>query len=122
MRRLAVPALLLALAATACEPTEMTRVGDGVVELTVRDYRYDRQKVSVAPGLVVFNIVNAGSEPTNFRVRRKQRDVVVIATLEPGETGRAAARLKPGEYVMYSSVGRHETLGEHGTLIVTPDS
>jgi hypothetical protein len=117
MRRL-LCALLLAGLAAGCERAGTVRLDAPEVELRVRNYRYDRQDVSVPSGRVTFTIVNEGPEPTNFRVRRGRRDLLSIATLAPGERGTASARLRPGEYVMYSSVGRHEVLGEHGTLTV----
>lgn len=117
MRRLA-SALLIAAALSGCERADTVVLGSGDVRLAVRDFRYDRQKLSVPAGPVTFTVTNEGPEPTNFRVRRRARDLVSIATLAPGESGTARAELRPGEYVMYSSVGRHEVLGEHGTLIV----
>ncbi len=119
MRRL-ITALLLAVALGGCERAETVELDAPEVELTVRDFRYDRQRISVPSGQVTFSVRNEGPQPTNFRVRRRSRDLVSIATLQPGERGSASARLRPGEYVMYSSVGRHEVLGEHGTLIVRP--
>lgn len=117
MRRLA-PVLLIAAALSGCERADTVELSTGDVRLTVRDFRYDRQELSVPAGSVSFTVTNEGPEPTNFRVRRRARDLVSIATLAPGESGTARARLRPGQYVMYSSVGRHEVLGEHGRLIV----
>ena len=116
MRRL-VPALLLALAAAGCEPPAV-ELDERVVRVRIRDFRYAPQNVSVPSGRILFGVVNEGPEPTNFRIRDGRRDLLDITTLEPGERGLASVRLRPGEYVMYSSVGRHEALGEHGTLVV----
>jgi Cupredoxin-like domain len=101
-----------------CDRAATSDAPDGVVNLTVRDYRYDHQDVRVRRGAVTFDVTNAGSEETNFRVRRRKRDLASIATLEPGEYGTTTVSLRPGTYVMYSSVGRHEVLGEYGTLTV----
>lgn len=89
------------------------------MNLTVRDYRYDHQDVRVRRGAVTFAVTNKGREETNFRLRRRKRDLASIATLQPGEFGTTTVTLRPGTYTMYSSVGRHETLGEYGTLTVT---
>lgn len=118
MRRLA-PALLLLVLLTGCERAEFVQLEDGYVPVRVRDYRYDRQNLRIAPGKILFDVTNDGPGPTNFRVRRGNRDVLDITTMEPGERGIGTARLKPGEYVMYSSVGRNETLGERGRLVVS---
>ena len=113
--------LLTALVAAGCDRAPTARVDNGIVNLRVRDYRYEPQNVRVRAGLITFKVTNAGLEPTNFRVRRegRKRDRVSISTLRPGGLGSTTARLRPGEYVMHSSVGRHETLGEYGRLTVT---
>ena len=118
MRRLLTAALLVAFAGAGCEDGDTLSLDDGRVALTVSDYRYDHQRVSVPAGEVVIDLTNAGTEPTNFRIRRRQRDLVSIATLEPGERGYARVRLRPGETGMYSGGGRQGTLGEHGRLTV----
>lgn len=121
MRRVLLISLLALL--PGCDRAATTTVPDGVVELTARDYRYDHQHVRVPPGPVTFLFVNAGRTDTNFRLRRRgqgrDRALARILTLEPGERGTTTVTLRPGRYVMYSSVGRNETLGEHGTLTVT---
>ncbi|MEA2386528.1 MAG: hypothetical protein QOJ22_702 [Thermoleophilaceae bacterium] len=121
MRRSRLTLLLIAVALTGCDRAPTTRADNGIVNLRVRDYRYDHQSVRVRAGAITFKVTNAGLEPTNFRVRRegRKRDLVSIATLVPGGIGSTTAKLRPGEYVMHSSVGRNETLGEYGRLVVT---
>jgi hypothetical protein len=120
MRRLVLlTALAAALATAGCDRAATTASRNGLVSISVRDYRYDHQSVRVRRGPVTFSITNAGREPTNFRIRRRKRALASIATLAPGEQGVTTARLKPGTYVMYSSVGHHEALGEYGELVVT---
>lgn len=120
MRRVALIAVLAAaLGAAACDRAATSDAPSGVVSLTIRDYRYDHQNVRVRRGAITFAITNDGRDDTNFRVRRRKKDLVIIATLKPGEFGTTTAVLRPGEYVMYSSVGRHEELGEYGRLTVT---
>jgi hypothetical protein len=117
MRRLAL--LTVAIAAAGCDRAGTHTVSDGPVRIIVRDFRYDRQTVRVKAGLVTFSVFNDGSEPTNFRIRRREKPLGSITTFEPGEKGVLHLELRPGTYTMYSSVGRHETLGEYGKLIVT---
>lgn len=118
MRRLV---LVCALFVAGCDRAPTVDAPDGVVRLTVRDYRYDPQEVRVRRGAVTFAVTNNGREETNFRLRRegRRRELASIATLAPGEFGTTTVTLRPGTYTMYSSVGRHETLGERGTLTVT---
>ena len=119
MRRLA-PILVLALL-SGCGDDPPTVITGDTVRLNVRAYRYDHQHVRAPAGELTFRVTNRGPQPTNFRVRPagKEEEILSILTMEPGETGIATKRLRPGSYVMYSSVGRHETLGEYGTLEVT---
>lgn len=117
MRRLAL--LTVAIAVAGCDRAPTHTSDNGLVRITVRDYRYDHQSVRVRRGPVTFAITNDGPEPTNFRIRKRKRALGSIATLPPGEQGFTTVRLRPGTYVMYSSVGRHEALGEYGELTVT---
>lgn len=109
---------LAAAALSGCNRGETVRVPGGVVEIRIADYRYDPQNVSVRRGRTTFAVTNAGSEPTNFRVRRRLRDLGSIATLQPGASATVTVNLKRGTYTMYSSVARNESLGEYGTLTV----
>jgi hypothetical protein len=119
MRRLGLVLVLLFTA--GCDRAPTTNIDGGVVSLRVRDYRYDHQNVRVPAGAITFELRNDGVEPTNLRVRRaeRKRDLASISTVDPGLSDSTTVRLRPGEYVMYSSVGRHETLGEYGRLVVT---
>ena len=117
MRRLAPIVLLLAL--VGCDRRPTTDVPDGAVTLRVRDFRYDHQTVRVPVGRITFDVRNAGREETNFRLRRGDRELLSVSTIEPGASGTASIRLPAGRYTMYSSVGRHEELGEYGELIVS---
>ncbi len=112
--------LLCALFLAACDRAPTFDASGGVVDLSVRDYRYDHQDVRVHRGAITFAVTNKGREETNFRVRRENhmRDLASIATLQPGDLGTTTVTLRPGTYTMYASLGRHETLGEYGTLTV----
>ena len=120
MRRLPplLTAAAAALALAGCNETATTRAPGRVVEIRISDYRYEPQNVSIRRGRVTFAITNAGREPTNFRVRGRGRRWGTIATMQPGEYGTMTIDLKRGRYTMFSSVGRHEELGEYGTLRV----
>ncbi len=107
-----------ALTLAGCNDTETVRAPGRVVEIRVSDYRYEPQNVSIRRGRVTFAVTNAGREPTNFRLRGKGRRWGTIATLDPGEYGTMTLGLRRGRYTMFSSVGRHEPLGEYGTLRV----
>ena len=117
MRRLLI-ALLSALLLTGCEDDSVTRVDGGAVALTVADYRYAPQNVSVRRGQVFIALRNEGRLATNLVLRRGKRERGRIDTLEPGGFGTLIVDLRPGTYTLGSSTGRHEVLGQHGTLTV----
>jgi hypothetical protein len=101
-----------------CGDADVARERGSAVALTVADYRYTPQNVSVAHGQVFIALRNAGTEPTSFVIRRGERERGRISTLQPGEVGTLTVRLAPGEYVMGSGTGKHEVLGQYGTLTV----
>lgn len=108
----------LAAALAGCTDGAVTREPGSAVVLRVADYRYAPQHVSVRRGQVFVVLRNAGTQATSFVVRRGTRERGRIATLEPGEVGTLIVRLKPGEHTLGSATGRHEVLGQHGTLTV----
>ncbi len=119
MRRLLlVLTSLAALTAAGCNSSETTRRPSLNVSITTRDFRLSPQNVAVRHGLVTFVVTNAGREPHNFKLRGRGHNRGGIATLRPGKTGSVTMRLKRGSYTMYCSLGRHETLGEYGTVVV----
>ncbi len=119
MRRLLlVLTILTALTATGCNSSQTTRRPNLNVSITTRDFRLSPQNVEVRHGLVTFVVSNAGREPHNLKLRGRGHKRGGIATLRPGATGAVTMRLKRGSYTMYCSVGRHETLGEYGTVVV----
>lgn len=120
MRRVLVlaAAAVAPIAVAGCDRADTVRVHGRVAAIRVADYRYEPQSLSIRRGRITFAITNAGSEPTNFRVRRRRRPLANLATLQPGASATVTVDLKPGTYTMYSSVARNESLGEYGTLTV----
>lgn len=116
MRRVLV--LLTACLLAGCASGETVRQDSRAVAIDVADFRYAPQDVSVPRGQVFFAVRNAGVRPTSFVLRRGRRERGRVSTLQPGEVGTLAVRLGPGEYVMGSATGRHEVLGQRGTLTV----
>jgi hypothetical protein len=117
LRRVLLPILAVALL-TGCEHDDVAREEGGAVALTVADYRYSPQNVSVRRGQVFLVLRNDGVEPTSLVIRRGARERGRTATIEPGGVGTLIVRLGPGTYVLGSPTGKHEVLGQHGTLTV----
>jgi len=122
MRRLTVLVAFATLAAATagCNRSATVREPGRLVAIRVADYRYDPQNVSVRRGRITFFVTNAGREPTNFRIRRRDRELAIasVVTLPPGGYATTTVRLRRGSYTMYASVARNESLGEYGTLTV----
>lgn len=118
MRRLPLLALLLALL-TGCADRSVTRSPGHAVAITIANYRYVPQHVSVAAGQVFFAVKNDGPEPANLEIRRHGGgEVGRIYTMAPGAFKTLTLRLRPGTYDMVSGVGKQAVLGQYGTLTV----
>jgi hypothetical protein len=121
MRRLALALLLTAAAGalTACDRQPTARVDEPAATIEAVDYRLRPQHLSVPAGKVTLTLDNTGRVPHNLQVRRGEERVLLrIATVLPGATGTASARLRPGRYELVSTVARDEQLGQRGTLTV----
>lgn len=110
--------LLTALALAGCGGGDPVEVPDRTVEISIDDYRYEPQDVRVQRGRVTFRVSNDASEPHNFQIRNDAGRKGRISTLKPGASGTLTVRLRPGTYVVYCGIGRHEVLGEYGAVTV----
>lgn len=112
-------ALLAAVALSGCGGAEPTVQASGQrVALELDDFLIRPQNVRADAGELTFAVTNRGRLPHNFRLRDGGREVVEIATLLPGESATASARLRPGNYKMVCTVANHEQLGMTGRLVV----
>ena len=112
-------ALLAAVALTGCGAAESAVQARGQrVEIELDDFLLRPQNVRAGAGELTFQVTNRGRLPHNFRLRDEGREVVKIATLLPGESGTAEARLRRGIYKMVCTVANHEQLGMTGRLVV----
>ena len=115
-----ITAALLAVTVLAgCGGSEpAVQVRDQRVEIELDDFLIRPQEVRAQAGALTFEVRNRGRLGHNFRLRDEGREVVEIATLLPGESGSATARLRPGSYKMVCTVANHEQLGMTGRLVV----
>ena len=121
MRRLhpILLAAVLAVALGACDRQPTATLETPAATIRATDYRLRPQHLSLPAGQVTLTLRNTGRVPHNLQVRRGRKRVLLrIATVLPGATGRATARLKPGRYELVSTVARDEQLGQRGTLEV----
>jgi hypothetical protein len=120
MRRPVVTALLLSFALSLCacgRETTTKRERDGVIEVTMVDFRMRPQVIRAPDGELVVQVDNAGRLPHNFRIRGLGGTRLKIATLLPGERGRRSFKLGKGDWRIFCSIGNHEELGMYGTLV-----
>jgi plastocyanin len=112
-------AAALALPAAGCaDDSPPTRVNDGEATVTLDDFSITPQRLRAKPGRVTFRAVNRGAIGHTLRVKRGDREVIVIRTLLPGASGTAAGTLERGDYKLVCILGNHEELGMYGTLTV----
>ena len=112
-------ATVAALLLTACGGEDPVRVRDRVVEVELTDYRIEPQVIRSDAGRTIFRIRNTGRLPHNFHIRGETQTRLKVSTLLPGKSFiRTGIRMRRGDWVMFCSIGNHEELGMHGTLIV----
>jgi plastocyanin len=87
-------------------------------KVTLDDYLIRPQTVSVPRGEVTVTVTNRGRLGHTFRIRGRTKNVLVMQTLEPGESKTETRKLAKGKYTMYCVLANHEELGMHGTLVV----
>jgi uncharacterized cupredoxin-like copper-binding protein len=130
MRRL--PALVLAgaLCLTACgDGQSYVRDRDGVLRVTLDEYRIRPENFEVGAGRVRLVARNTGRLTHNLAIQSFQTTEGQEArlygrtdTLHPGQTGHEQAPivLKPGKYRLTCTIGNHDDLGQYGELKVVP--
>lgn len=100
---------------------------DGVLHVTLTDYRLQPQNVVVPAGRVRLVAVNRGRLTHNLAIEawdapRGQQPTLYgrTDTLQPGARGRERdpIRLKPGTYRILCTLSGHDDLGQYGTLKV----
>lgn len=126
-RATAAAAAAAALAGSGCggDATD-ARARDGVVRVTVREYRIDPQDWEVTAGRVRIVVTNRGrlahnlaveslTQEVDDRPRQYGRSEVAL----PGQTVRfRSRRLRPGTYRLACTLANHDRLGQWGTLRV----
>jgi uncharacterized cupredoxin-like copper-binding protein len=128
MRRL--PALLLLGAATLAGcggGPSYVRDRDGVLRITLDEYRVRPENFVVKAGRIHLVVRNTGRLTHNLAVQafdreegEQPKEYTRTDTLHPGETGSERERLvlEPGKYRLTCTIGNHDDLGQYGELKV----
>jgi uncharacterized cupredoxin-like copper-binding protein len=102
---------------------------DGVLEITLDEYRLRPANFQVPAGRVQLRIRNVGRLTHNVVIQQFETDPGEepkvygrTDTVHPGQTATERGRivLKPGKYRLVCSVGQHASLGQWGELKVVP--
>lgn len=130
MRRLSALLLLGAAALAGCgDSTRYVRASDGVLRVTLDEYRLRPTNLEVRAGRIHLRAANTGRLTHNLVVESFTRESGEephlygrTDTLHPGQTGseREPIVLKPGKYRLSCTIGNHDDLGQWGELKVLP--
>jgi len=91
------------------------------VHVRLSEWTVALDPTQIAPGRVVFEVVNAGSIPHGFEVEGHGVEKS-LSLLQPGQTGKLTLDLPAGRYETYCPVGKdsHKMLGMINHLSVAP--
>ncbi len=118
------PTLALLVASTlslaACGGSQPpVRERTGTFDITLDDYLIRPQSIRVpARSRLTVRVTNRGRLGHTLRIKARERNVLALTTIEPGETRSRTFRLGRGSYRMYCALANHEELGMYGTLRV----
>jgi Cupredoxin-like domain len=112
----AVP--LAAAALAGCADHSSTTERNGTVSLTLKEFRIAPQNVSAQTGAITFVVRNDGILAHDLRVEKGTRVLGGTMTIPPGGTQRKTMHLAQGNYRIFSSLRRDESLGQYGKLTV----
>jgi uncharacterized cupredoxin-like copper-binding protein len=128
MRRLAALLLLGALTLAGCgDGPSYTSAKDGVLKVTLDEYRIRPENIEVPAGRIHIEAINKGRLTHNLAIEsfdRKEGEEPTLYgrtdTLRPGARGseQAPITLKPGKYRLTCTIGNHDDLGQYGELKV----
>lgn len=122
-------ALMAALILPGLGGAEEVRSERPQVEFVVDEYTITPSKLSIRPGKIKFVIRNEGRLTHNVRVFTiaddeergrpacRQRPCGT-PTAQPGQRLADKLTLEPGVYRLTCTIGNHDDLGNHGTLVV----
>jgi len=90
------------------------------VQVVAQEFRFSLSRLRVRAGLVVVELVNAGEDAHDLRLRRAGGGRVVSwPTLQPGAHFDRELKLRPGRYSLWCSLPGHRALGMEAVLVVT---
>lgn len=118
-RLLATTLATAAMMCSGCGESAPVAVGETPLRLTMSEYRIAPQAVRVPAGRARLVVRNGGTTVHRLQLRSEDRTRVLATSppLRPGERTRLDVVLPPGTWVVGCAVERHDTLGEHGSIV-----
>jgi Cupredoxin-like domain len=106
-------------ASSGCGEPAPVAVDASPLRLTLSEYRVAPQAVRVPAGRTEVVVRNGGTTVHRLEIRSADgmRTFASSPPLRPRQTARLAVELPRGTYVETCAVERHDTLGEHGTIV-----
>jgi len=101
----------LAAPATAAAPARLL--------VNAKEFQLTLSRASIKAGPAVVQLANYGEDAHDLRLRRiGGTRVYKIGTVTPGDVGELDAKLLPGTYKLWCSLGKHAALGMRTKLVV----
>jgi plastocyanin len=105
------------VATSATPSVEPSAAIDGQA-VAVKDFTIEPLELTSGPD-VALAVTNEGPTPHNLTIRDDAGEVLgATPDLSEGDAATLTVELAPGSYVMFCSLGGHESLGMRGTLTV----
>jgi hypothetical protein len=90
------------------------------VQVVAQEFRLSLSRVRVRAGAAVIELVNAGQDAHDLKLRRVGGGRVVSwPTLQPGSHRDRELQLRPGRYALWCGLPGHRALGMAAVLVVT---
>jgi hypothetical protein len=100
-----------------CGHTQAAR-SDGVLGISLSEYRVTPQSVRARPGPLILVVRNYGRLTHDLAISLNGRLEASTKPIAPGQTADLVVSLPAGEYLMASTILSDQDLGTYGTLTV----
>jgi plastocyanin len=93
----------------------------GATKITLSDYKYDPNHLSVKAGKVTFYLTNIGTQSHDMLIADPSGNIVAKSDLVQANNDStfSVSQLPAGSYQIYCDVPGHRALGMEGTLTAT---
>ena len=121
--RAPTPALVLMLVILSllagCSRTDVAG-SKRTLHIALNEYRLNPASARVLAGVLTIYVRNFGRLTHNLVISQSRQTIAATEPVRPGQSAVLAVNLAPGTYSMASTILSDASLGESGTLEVTP--